>query len=209
MEATKNNTREIVEGLISENKINPTTFKMLSEDLNIPYKTLKWYYYKLRVKNNEGSSNVPIKKSKVITIKRLEMSIKEINKEYFLYVKSCEDFEKYLKENKELSTTQNLFGEEKTGKYYRLRFTDRNILDNINKPIFYMNRINFSILRSEGISKGINFKIDSLITKTTLQKEVNLLGRIFKAFFEKEIEKIPIDINLEVVSEITQKEVLN
>jgi len=200
------NTKQKVQKLLNDNSINPNNFKELSQTMNIPYKTLKWYYYKLRTTTNP-TTNTPTTTKTIIP--RLSISIKEVEGDLYLRVKTCKEFEDFLKDNKELCDTTNLFNEEKTGKYYRLRFTDRyTFLDNINRNIFYEGRINFSILRVKGISKGLDFKINGLLPESLIVKQLKSLVKTFKEFYKKEIEKIPININGEVLTEITQKEVL-
>ena len=73
----KNTTRKQIEVLISENKINPSNFQELSNSLNIPYKTIKWYYYKLREKTATDNTMQQIK-SNVIIYPRLQINIKQI-----------------------------------------------------------------------------------------------------------------------------------
>lgn len=197
--------KQIIHNLISENKINPDNFKELSLSLNIPYKTLKWYYYKLRdkkintIKDNE----------EVLIYSRLKISIIQQENDLYLYVKTNKEFEDYLKANKEIKETQNLFNENKKGMVYLLRFMARNYIDDINSPIFCNGRINFGVLRVVGISEGLTFKIVGLLPESLIKKGIKELVTAFKDFYKSEIEKTPICLNGEVETHIIQKEDLN
>lgn len=203
----ENTTREKINALISENKINPSNFQELSNSLNIPYKTIKWYYYKLREKENTENHTEQIKNN-VVIFSRLQINIKQIENDLYLYVKTSKEFEDYLKENKEIIETNNLFGEGKNSKVYRVRFMDRNYLDDINTPIFYCGRVNFGFLRVCGISEGLEFKINGLLPESLIKKGLKELINAFKDFYKREIEKTPINLTGEVETHVIQKEVL-
>ena len=204
---TTTTTKDKVKSLISENKINPNNFKDLSVSLNIPYKTLKWYYYKLREKPTEENTTRQTEQEKVTKETRLKISIEQKENDLYLYVKTSKEFEKYLKDNKEILNTENLFSEHKNGSVYQYRFITRPHLDNINTPIFYNGRINFGILRVVGISDGLNFKINGLLPESFIKKGIRELVKAFKDFYKTEIERTPILITGEVESHIIEKEV--
>jgi len=203
----KNTTRKQIEVLISENKINPSNFQELSNSLNIPYKTIKWYYYKLREKTATDNTMQQIK-SNVIIYPRLQINIKQIENDLYLYVKTSKEFEDYLRTNKEIKETQKLFGENKSGNVYLIRFMGKNYIDDINTPIFYNGRINFGVLRVVGISEGLNFKIEGLLPESLIKRGLKELVNAFKDFYKLEIEKTPINLSGEVETHVIQKEVL-
>jgi len=128
------------------------------------------------------------------------IKIFEKDNDIILSVKSSEDFEKWLKENKEIRETRNLWGKSEEGKFYYLKIVD-NYYDDINKSIIYGGKINFAVLRIPGISQGVEFKIDGLLTQSQLEKAVRGLLNAFNQFYKKNIIKQKINIEAEVLVE--------
>lgn len=122
-------------------------------------------------------------------------------KELILFVKVSEEFENWIKNNREKKTTNNLWGKRETGEYYQMKIIN-NYLDDINTPIIYGGRINFAILRCVGVSKGLKFKVDGLITGTQLKKASRLFALTYKKFFRDNIEREELNYRIEVLEEL-------
>jgi hypothetical protein len=116
-----------------------------------------------------------------------------------LYIKTSEDFEKWLKDKKEIRDTSQLFGKILDGKFYYLKIIE-NYDDDINCPIIRNGKINFAVLRIPGISNGIEFELDGLLTEEQLESAVKKLVEAFKKFYTKHIIAKKINIEAEVLA---------
>lgn len=130
----------------------------------------------------------------------IEVKIFEENNELKLFVKTCPQFEKWLKEKKEVRESSNLWNQRVSGKFYYLQISDNYRLDDINSPIITNRFINFAVLRVVGISEGVKFKIDGLLPKETLVTATRKLISEFKNFYETKVlnQKIDIEASVEV-----------
>jgi hypothetical protein len=102
-----------------------------------------------------------------------------------LFIKTSNDFENYLKENKEIRHTNHLFeGGVVEGDFYYMNLADRGIYDydDINNIIYdrTQNRINKAIFRVVGISKGLNFKLPLMS-----EKQLRLCLKKLVAFYSQ------------------------
>lgn len=133
----------------------------------------------------------------------LKLEIKEERGEYYLFVKTSEEFENWLRTNREIKSTTQLWGGNQTEptEYYQYKLID-NYLDDINTPIFYGGKVNFAILRLKGSSQGLKFKVDGLLTETQLRKALKLFPLTYKKFFKENIEVHRVNYVVEVLEEI-------
>jgi len=125
------------------------------------------------------------------------------NNELYLYVKTSKEFEDYLKANKEVSETTNLWNRQETSKFYKFKLID-NYLDEINSPIFYRNMINFGVLRIPGISDGIKYKVDGVLDEPMLISAMNKLKKVYSDFYVSRIVKNRINLKLQIVEEVLE-----
>lgn len=161
--------------------------------------------YRLRVREglvkplNESNETVT---DKAIIIKLYQNEQNNL----ILYVKTCLEFEEYLKANKELKTTSNLWNKAENGKYYHLRLDNDCNLDDINQSVFRgYNKIalNRAILRVKGISEGLIFDLGQhgLISEDTLKVCVKNFIKVYSEFYNKEILNKKIEITGEVITQ--------
>lgn len=133
-------------------------------------------------------------------VKSIVLKICEQEDKIILYVKTCSEFEEWLKKNKQVRTTNNLFNQGKTENFYHLKIVN-NYNDDINRPIISEGIINFAILRVCGISAGITYELDGLLTQTQLEQSVRKLLNAFNAFYKAKIIAQKINIEAEVIIE--------
>lgn len=179
----------------------------ISQETNIPLKYIIWYYSKVKKSYNITLSRVeqiiPEDINSETTNKYidvLDLKIKDEDNGLFLYVKSCKEYEDYLIKTKEIHDTQDLFREDKDAKFYFMRLVD-NYLDAINSPIFYTGQINFAVLRLVGISNGLKFKIDNLLTEKQIKDGLDKLKDVFTQFYKNNIDKIKINYSVRLIEE--------
>ena len=186
--------------------------KQISQETNIPQKSVSWYISKFKksqrviltqvrpLQSNEvgTSSQEEVDNNKYNNI--LDLEIKDEDDGLFIYIKASVEFEEYLKKTKQIQETNNLFGASKTSKFYQFRIVN-NYLDDINSKIFYSGQINFGLLRIPGISNGLKFKIDGLMTENQIRSGLTKLGSTFKTFYKVNVENIKSSYKLEVLEE--------
>jgi len=158
---------------------------------------------KLRQLNGDelDVERVPTVRTSREILPHLELDFFEENEELYIRVKTSVEFENYLKSNKEVRETQNLWKKGLPGKYYYLSFLN-NYLDDINQPIIYKNQINAAMLRVVGISEGKTFKVDGLIQEKLIIAGLKKFKSAFSAFYKTNIIGNKINLRLEVSEEI-------
>jgi len=174
--------------------------KTLSEIVSItdyPEKDITYYIRKFKklISTTSSTSTTQTNCSTAIQLK-----VYEQNDNLILYVKTCKEFEDYLKAHNEIRNSTNLWGQRKTGKFYHNRIVD-NYRDDINRSIIYEGTINFGVLRIPGISDGIEFTIDGLLTQAQLTKSIKQLINAFNTFYKTKILNQTINIEAEVLVE--------
>jgi hypothetical protein len=141
--------------------------------------------------------------------KALIVRIFERGDDILLYVKTCKEFEDYLIRTKVPHESNNLWNQRKSGKFYQFKIVG-NYLDDVNLPIVKDGKINFGVLRIPGISEGIEYKIDGLLTEKQLEVAVQKLVNAFNKFYKVKIICQTIDIAGEVqIEEDTQNDNTN
>lgn len=134
------------------------------------------------------------KKSLILKIYEIEETGKVV-----LFVKTCKEFEDYLIKNKEVHESENLWAQGKKGKFYQLKIVE-GYNDDVNRPIIRDGIINFAVLRVPGISKGVEYTIDGLLTQKQLEVSARKLVTAFNGFYKSKI--IAQKINIEATGEI-------
>jgi len=135
------------------------------------------------------------------TTTTLELEIKANNKKgLLLYVKTCKSYEDYLAKKKDLKESHNLWDQGTTGSFYHLSLIN-NYLDDVNKPVIHLGQINFAILRIKGISGGLTFRINSLMTEPQIREALIKLKEVFTKFYAEKILRQKVNIKLEVLEE--------
>lgn len=116
-----------------------------------------------------------------------------------IYIKACKEFEEWLKNNKELTTISNYLGTNTSKEVYKNRIDQSYSTDDINATLFYSGKLNRAILRTKGISKGLEIPLKScgLINIENVEKEIKDLLRFFKQFYKDNIQKVNIIGSLE------------
>jgi hypothetical protein len=146
------------------------------------------------------SENVEI--SDIPTNQLLILEFKEDGDDMILYTKTSPLWEKYLQETKEKRTTQNFFGENKIGYFYHLKLVN-NYLDDINQPLIVRGEINFAVLRVPGVSNGMNFKVNRLMSESQKKSALKKMVLTFKDFYKKSVEGVNSQvIRAEVLEEL-------
>lgn len=179
--------------------IEARTPAQLAVDLGITESSAKWYIYKIK-RQVDGAEAVVATPTNVRGV--FECEIKNESNKLVLCVKTDADFENWLKKHKEVKTTENLWGARKTGKYYYLRFINNPaIVDDVNLPVLNHGHINFAILRIPGISDGLKYEIDSLMTEKQFATALKELVKVYKNFYSTSILKSELKMKGEILVE--------
>lgn len=185
--------------------LNNTNINDIANKLNITMNnvssTVSRLKKKLLAQESTGTITTSTNNGTTSTIMTQEIDLKLYENDQgkiILSVKTCPEFEKWMQENKEIRETLNLFGKNKKGKYYYLRVVD-NYFDDINMPIVTHGKLNFSILRTVGISEGKEFELEGLLTQRMLELATKNLIKAFKDFYIKNILAQKINIQAEVI----------
>jgi len=165
-------------------------------DINKTHFILKTIKKRLLVNSQNLVTETPIESNSNNT-KSIEIKVYEENNDIILYIKTCEEFENWLKANKEVRTSENLWAQSTQGKFYQLRIVDT-YNDDVNHPIITQGIINFAVLRIPGISQGLKYKLDGLLTQKQLELSVRKLIVAFNTFYKSQIIKQKINIEAEV-----------
>ena len=169
------------------------------------HETIKWINNKLTPTNTNQNviivdeASLPIQRtliatptnqlSQVVCIGNevLKLCTLEENGHYYLFVKTNTKFENWMAANKQLKTTQHLWGENKPGEfYYGQMFTNK--LDDINNTVILKNKINLAVLRVKGISNGLKIEINQLITQEQMKKAILAFKKDFKEFYNNVVK---------------------
>lgn len=153
--------------------------------------------------SSPSSPTSPIEPSKQC----LFLDIKEKKGKLFVYIKSNEVYENYLKSKKELKTTSNLWGKGLNGKFYHGNLISRPEFDDINRDIILLNQINYACLRLEGISQGLEISIKNLVTIERLTQMLEKLADDYIAFYNKNI--LRNKINTQIIVEEKSNDISN
>jgi hypothetical protein len=177
-----------------------TDINSVAQDLGLAINTIKTQLYLIKkdLSRNGDTSTNNITNNLSNANQVFEVSIKIEGESLILFVRTCKEFEDWLKANKEVKETTNLWNKNRTSKFYHLKIVD-NSLDDINKPIVLSGQINFAVLRIPGISEGLKFEIDGLLSHTQLTLALKKLLKAYKDFFKLKINIEKIDIKGEVL----------
>lgn len=119
----------------------------------------------------------------------LFMEIREKRGKMLLYVKTNNEFEGYVKRKKEIKHTLNFWNKGVEGDFYYGSLVGNSEFDDINKEVILFNSINYGIFRAVGISQGIEFEINKLVSVERLVELLEKLSNDFVAFYNKNILK--------------------
>lgn len=208
---TETNTNPFKEGSL-KHKIYQAFYvenhsaNQIARDLGLKTSTIYSYLYSIRknleVEVAETSSVQTPTTENTDTHRALELSIKCEAEKIYLKVKASKQFEDWLKKNKELYETTNLWGRSKRGMCYKVNIVADRHLDDLNKPIIVDGQINFAILRIQGISDGLSFEFDGLLTTKQLELAVLKLKNAFDSFYSTKVMKQKVvEVKLEVDAE--------
>jgi hypothetical protein len=131
----------------------------------------------------------------------LYMEIREKRNKLFLYVKTNNAFETYVKNKKEIRTSNNLWNKGLNGSFYYGNLIASNELDDINREVILLNSVNYGIFRIVGISEGIEFEINKLVTNERLAELLDKLSNDFVNYYNKNILKQKTAISV-IVDEV-------
>lgn len=121
------------------------------------------------------------------------------DKKPVLYVKTCAEYEEYLKSTKEVATADNLFNAGKEAEFY-----DGKLFlypDSVRRDLFENGSLNHGILRLKGIADGVEIDLSKagLIAVDTIESEMRKLISNFRDFYKTHISRVRIKGVLEVV----------
>lgn len=128
----------------------------------------------------------------------LIIDIREKRNGLYLYIKTNEIYENFLKSKKELRVSTNLWNQRKTGEFYYGNLITRPEFDDINREIILLNSINYGILRIKGISQGLEFPITQIVSEDRLIQLLEKFSTDFISFYNKNILKQKTHIRLVV-----------
>jgi len=135
-----------------------------------------------------------------MTSKIIEIEFKR-DKKPFLFVKTCVEFEEYLKKNGKLEKTDNFLDQKEKTEFYTFEnglFSAHT--DVISRGLFNFGNLNRCFLRVKGISKGIKINLEKagIINLERLESEIRGLLKEFKTFYKNNISKVTIKGSLEL-----------
>lgn len=174
----KSNTQKLI--IYKLYKQNKSTEEIVSET-GISKNNVVWYINHFRhvVEVSESVPTIAPESAQ----KLLEIEFKIEGDNLILYAKTSPEFEKFMKDTKQLKTTERLWGTNKTGEYYQMAIAT-DYLDDINLPVFYKGKINFAILRIKGISEGKKFPVEALLSEKQLNEGVKKLLAAYKKIYD-------------------------
>lgn len=126
----------------------------------------------------------------------IQVKIMRDDGEIKLFVKSCEEFEKYLKKTRNISKSDNFCNTETTYKFYDKRLdglSENAEYDSAIRELINYNRLNFAVLRIKGISDGVELKLNRLISIDDLNNMLRRFILDFKKFYKEYIKNFEID----------------
>ena len=125
----------------------------------------------------------------------IEVKIIRENGKINLYVKSCLEFENYLKNTRRLAKKDNFCLTEITKEFYDTRIdglSENNEYDSAIRNLINCNRLNFAILRIKGISKGVEIPLNKLVSINDLNNMIKRFILDFKNFYKEYIKEFEI-----------------
>ena len=177
--------------------VEQKTLSEIVEITNYPQKDVDYYIkqFQKKIAMTTGTVTTQTNFSTAIQIK-----VYEQNGNIVLFVKTCKQFEDYLKAHNEIRDSEQLWGQRKSGKFYQNRIVN-DYSDDINRPIISNGTLNFGVLRIPGISDGVEFKLDGLLTQKQLEQSIKKLITTFNTFYKTKIITQTINIEAEVLVE--------
>jgi hypothetical protein len=132
------------------------------------------------------------------TLIKLELLRKD--GEIKLFIKTCAEFEEYLKKNKKLIKSENfcmIDNKEKPIEFYENRLTtDTSLisLDSAINPLIYNGNINSAILRIKDISRGIELPLNAIIPIEEIENYFKKFITNFKKFYKEYLTDFSISV---------------
>lgn len=114
----------------------------------------------------------------------IKTDIKREKGDIKIYIKSCLEFEDYLKATRKTTKTDNFCNTTEKKEFYDVRndgLTDTPEYDSAIRDLITNNKLNFAVLRLKNISDGVEIKLNRLISIDDL----NLILRNFIKDFIK------------------------
>ena len=129
----------------------------------------------------------------------IEIKVIRDNGEMKIYVKTCVEFEDYLKKTRGLVTKSNFCNTEEEMTFYdgRTDGLSENVEnDSAIRDLINYNRLNFAVLRVKDISRGQYFKITKLIALDDLNVILRRFLLDFKNYYKDYIKGFEISATL-------------
>lgn len=132
--------------------------------------------------------------------KIIEIEFKREDKP-ILFIKTCAEYESYLKKNGKKGETDNFLNQGLKTTYYSFDYSLFGSSDDrMGRGLFIYGKMNRAILRVKGISKGIKIDLEKcgIISLETMESEIRAILKDFKNFYKNNISKVKIKGSLEL-----------
>jgi hypothetical protein len=125
----------------------------------------------------------------------IEMSTKR-DKTLSVYIKTCKEWEAFIKAKSTGESDGSLLFGNISGKYYKMRdISELNALGTKNDfsyPLISDGRFNSALFRLKGLSEGITIEVPQLVTTRTIVDAMETLKKAFKEYFVDNVKPVEV-----------------